>query len=196
MAARGAPPIDQDAVLDVAADLLAAYGVRRVSLSDLSSTAKVSRQSLYRWFGDRDGVVRAVLIRERDRFVDTALAAAADEPDLRPGLEAVIGETLRIAATHPLLNRLRTSDPEVLLPLLASADNVVSATVSAVAVEFITRRVPDADPVRVSEAADVFTRLIVSYLLNPSAIPPARLATIAAAVVVTVLHHEESPALS
>lgn len=195
MAARGAPPIDRDAVLDVATDLLATYGVRRVSLSDLSTTAKVSRQSLYRWFGDRDGVVRAVLIRERDRFVDAALAAAADEPDLREALEAVIGETLRLAATHPLLNRLRVSDPEVLLPLLASADNVVSATVSAVAVEFITSRVPDVDPVRVSEAADVFTRLIVSYLLNPRAIPPARLATIAAAVVVSVLNHEESPAL-
>ena len=196
MAVRGAPPIDRDAVLDVATDLLATYGVRRVSLSDLSTTAKVSRQSLYRWFGDRDGVVRAVFIRERDRFVDAALAAAADEPDLRQGLEAVIGETLRMAATHPLLNRLRVSDPEVLLPLLASADNVVSATVSAVAVEFIASRVPDADPARVSEAADVFTRLIVSYLLNPPTIPPARLATIATTVVVTVLHHEESPALS
>ena len=196
MATRGAPPIDRDAVLDVATDLLATYGVRRVSLSDLSTTAKVSRQSLYRWFGDRDGVVRAVLVRERDRFVEAALAAAADEPDLRQGLEAVIGETLRMAATHPLLNRLRTSDPEVLLPLLASADNVVTATVSAVAVEFITTRVPEADPARVSEAADVYTRLTVSYLLNPPTIPPARLAAIAAAVVVTVLHHEESPARS
>ena len=183
-------------MLDVATDLLATYGVRRVSLSDLSTTAKVSRQSLYRWFGDRDGVVRAVLIRERDRFVDAALAAAVDEPDLRRGLEAVVVETLRIAATHPLLNRLRVSDPEVLLPLLASGDNVVSATVSAVAVGFISSRVPDADPMRVSEAADVFTRLIVSYLLNPPAISPARLATIAATVVVTVLNHEESPALS
>jgi AcrR family transcriptional regulator len=196
MAARGAPPIDRDAVLDVATDLLATYGVRRVSLSDLSTTAKVSRQSLYRWFGDRDGVVRAVLVRERDRFVDAALAAAADEPDLRQGLEAVIAETLRMAATHPLLNRLRVSDPEVLLPLLASADNVVTATVSALAVEFITNRVPDAEPARVSEAADVYTRLTLSYLLNPPTIPPARLATIAATVVVTVLHHEESPALS
>jgi AcrR family transcriptional regulator len=196
VAVRGAPPIDQDVVLDVAADLLATYGVRRVSLSDLSSAAKVSRQSLYRWFGDRDGVVRAVFIRERDRFVDAALAAAADEPDLRLALEAVIGKTLRMAATHPLLNRLRMSDPEVLLPLLASADNVVTVTVSAVAVEFITSRVPDVDPVQVSEAADVFTRLIVSYLLNPPATPPARQASIAATVVVTVLNHEESPALS
>ena len=196
MAVRGAPPIDRDVVLDVATDLLATYGVRRVSLSDLSTTAKVSRQSLYRWFGDRDGVVRAVFIRERDRFVDAALAAAADEPDLRQALEAVIGETLRMAATHPLLNRLRVSDPEVLLPLLASADDVVTATVSAVAVEFITSRVPDADAARVSEAADVYTRLTISYLLNPPVIPPARLATIAATVVVTVLDHEESPALS
>jgi AcrR family transcriptional regulator len=196
MATRGAPPIDRDVVLDVATDLLATYGVRRVSLSDLSTRAKVSRQSLYRWFGDRDGVVRAVFIRERDRFVDAAVAAGADEPDARDALEAVIGETLRMAATHPLLNRLRVSDPEVLLPLLASADNVVSTTVSAVAEEFIASRVPDADPARVSEAADVFTRLVVSYLLNPPAIPPARLATIAATVVVTVLNHEESPALS
>ena len=196
MAARGAPPIDREAVLDVAADLLATYGVRRVSLSDLSTTAKVSRQSLYRWFGDRDGVVRAVLIRERDRFVDAALAAAADEADLRKALEAVVGETLRMASTHPLLNRLRASDPEVLLPLLASSDNVVSATVSAVAVEFMTSRVPDADRDRVREAADVYTRLVVSYLLNPPAIPPRRLATVVATVVVTVLHNEESPALS
>jgi AcrR family transcriptional regulator len=196
MAVRGAPPIDREVVLDVATDLLATYGVRRVSLSDLSAAAKVSRQSLYRWFGDRDGVVRAVLIRERDRFVEAALAAAAEEPELRRGLEAVIAETLRMAATHPLLNRLRMSDPEILLPLLASADNVVTGTVSAVAVAFITTRVPDADPMRVSEAADIYTRLTVSYLLNPPTIPPARLAAIAASAVVTVLHHEETPARS
>ena len=196
MPIRGAPPIDQDAVLDVATELLGTYGVRRVSLSDLSSAARVSRQSLYRWFGDRDGVVRAVLIRERDRFVEAALAAAADKPDVGPALEAVITKTLQMAATHPLLNRLRLSDPEVLLPLLASANNIVSTTVSAVIVEFITSRVPDADPVRVDEAADVFTRLIVSYLVNPPAIPPARLATIAATVVATVLNREESPVLS
>ena len=187
MVSRGAPPVDQDVVLDAAATLLTAYGVRRVSLQDIASAAGVSRQSLYRWFGDRDGVVRAVIARERDRFVDAALAAADREDDLSAAVHALLTETLQRAATHPLLNRLRHSDPEMLLPLLASSEDVVTATVSAIASQFLTARRPDADPARVADAADVLTRLVVSYLIQPPTAPPERIAAIVATLVTVAI---------
>ena len=174
-------------MLDVAAGLLADYGVRRISLQDIAAGAGVSRQSLYRWFGDRDGVVRAVIARERDRFVEAALAAADGEDDLTAAVSALLSETLRTAAAHPLLNRLRQSDPEMLLLLLASEDDVVTATVSAVAFQFVTARRPGADPVRVVDAADAFTRLVVSYLIQPPTAPPERIAAIVATLVTTAI---------
>lgn len=181
-------------MLDVATDLIATYGLRRVSLADLASAAGVSRQSLYRWFGDRDGVARVVIGRERDRFVAAALAAAEGHDDLRSALRVVVETSLRMAEGHPVLNRLRTSDPEVLLTLLASADNVVTTTVSAVAVEFIHARVDDVDAERVAEAADLFTRLVVSYLVQPPSSPVPQTAAVVADVVMTVLNPSERPA--
>lgn len=65
------------------------FGVA-VSMSDVASEAGVSRGSLYRHFGDREHLVRAVLARTADRFV----ASAAVRVDRRRTLSAQFAEAV------------------------------------------------------------------------------------------------------
>jgi AcrR family transcriptional regulator len=60
-----------DRILDAAERCMNRYGIG-VSMRDVATEAGLSRGSLYRYFGDRETLVAAVLERAADRFVATA----------------------------------------------------------------------------------------------------------------------------
>jgi len=49
-------------ILLAARDLLVARGVRRVSMDDVAAAAGVTRQTVYRYFGDRESLVRGAFL--------------------------------------------------------------------------------------------------------------------------------------
>ena len=49
-------------ILLAARDLLVARGVRRVSMDDVAAAAGVTRQTVYRYFGDRESLVREAFL--------------------------------------------------------------------------------------------------------------------------------------
>src|SRR5206468_7580236 len=88
-----------DLILEAAERCMNRYGIA-VSMSDVASEAGLSRGSLYRHFGQRDGLVRAVLARTADRFV----AGAAERIDRRRTLSAQFAEAVAVVAASA--NRL------------------------------------------------------------------------------------------
>ena len=83
-----------DRILEAAERSMTRYGVS-VSMGDVASAAGVSRGSLYRHFGDRDQLLRAVLARVADRFV----ASAAARIDRRRTLSAQFAEAVAYVTT-------------------------------------------------------------------------------------------------
>jgi len=69
------------------------YGLA-VSMGDVASEAGLSRGSVYRHFGDREVLVRAVLDRAADRFV----ALAAEQIDRRRTLSGQFAEAISFVA--------------------------------------------------------------------------------------------------
>ncbi|MFE5524437.1 TetR/AcrR family transcriptional regulator, partial [Streptomyces virginiae] len=67
-------------VLDAAGDLTCEAGWDQVSLSAVAARAEVSRPSVYKEFGNRAGLGRALVVRETQQF----LAGVADA--LYPGV--------------------------------------------------------------------------------------------------------------
>src|SRR4030042_1864255 len=65
-------------ILLPARELLAARGIRRVSMDDVAEAAGVTRVTVYRYFGDRESLVRAA-------FLHLAESLEALVPDLGPG---------------------------------------------------------------------------------------------------------------
>ncbi|WP_406348024.1 TetR/AcrR family transcriptional regulator [Streptomyces sp. NBC_00144] len=98
----------RESLLDSALAALADRDWPGVRMVDVASAAGVSRQTLYNEFGTKDGLARALVRREADRYlqgVDRALAGPAAE---RERMVAVAEWTVAAARSHPLVRALLT----------------------------------------------------------------------------------------
>ncbi|WP_323773841.1 helix-turn-helix domain-containing protein [Alcanivorax sp.] len=105
-------------ILDAGLALFVEFGLRRTTMEDVATRAGIGRATAYRRFADKDQLIQVVILRECQR----QLAMIEDDLEkLESGLERVL-ESFVLAVTrahrHPLLERLLTSEPETILPLL------------------------------------------------------------------------------
>jgi AcrR family transcriptional regulator len=98
----------QTALLDAALHEVLAHGIRRTSASDIARRAGVSRQTLYRYWPDVQALLAALVTRELFEVVAQG-APAGSLDELADGLV----ETADRIRTLPLLDRLRSTDPEL-----------------------------------------------------------------------------------
>lgn len=164
-------------ILDATMRALSAHGIARLSLEDVAREADLSRQTVYRYFGSRDALLEAAIVREEQAFLDDVAAAAATHDDLRPAMEAAVRTALTAARAHPLLDRLLQTEPEALLPFLTTGAGPVLSAARPALEDLLAERLPHAPEQRIGRAADVATRLIISYVLNPPAADVDALAT-------------------
>jgi AcrR family transcriptional regulator len=153
-------------ILDAALAACAASGVRNLTMDDVARRARVGRMTVYRRFGDRDGLVEALTVHETRRCL-AALDAAADpsQPIAEQVAEGLV-TSLRMAAEHPLLSRLARVEGETVLEAL-------NAGVFAAAVAFLGERLRAAQRARalgdtdVEAAAELLVRVALSFVLVP-----------------------------
>ncbi len=155
-------------ILDAAIRAMSTHGLARLSLEDVAQEAGVSRQTVYRYFGNRDALVSAAILREEDAFIARMVASAERHEEFRPALEAAFGEALRAAREHPLLDRLLATEPESLLPFLTTGHGPVLSAARPVVARLLARWVPGLSAPELELVSEAATRLIVSYAISPS----------------------------
>jgi AcrR family transcriptional regulator len=189
------PAVDtSDRILDAANRALVQHGLAKLSLEDVAREAGMSRQTVYRYFGNKDALVTAAVLREEQGFLDKMTAAISAHDDLRPAMEAAIVAGLRAAREHPLLDRLLATEPEALLPFLTTGAGPVLSAARPVIQSLLTERLPHVGDTTLRRAADATTRLFISYAVNP---PDDDIEEVAAGLADLVLHGlktEENPA--
>lgn len=153
--------------MSAAFDRVAAVGLARLSLEDVAEAAGVSRQTLYRHFGSRDGLLRALVLREEEWFIERVVAAAAPHPDVEEAVAAGVCAALDAAREHPLLQRLLREEPGEILPLVVLGKGPVISAARPVVAEILSDRL-DAVEDEVDALADTCTRLLVSHVLDPT----------------------------
>jgi AcrR family transcriptional regulator len=97
-------------LLDGAARAFAAHGLRATTMQAVAQAAGVAKGTLYNHFRTKDEVARTLLASELRRL-------ATDVDGLPPA--EVLARLADELAGHPVLRRLRETDPEVLVALLA-----------------------------------------------------------------------------
>jgi AcrR family transcriptional regulator len=65
------PERAREYLVDVAEECFERYGIRRTTMDDVAARAQVSRPTLYRYFGDRDNLIRTISQRRAARFAGT-----------------------------------------------------------------------------------------------------------------------------
>lgn len=178
-----------DATLEVAAD----HGISRLSVGDVAKRAGLSRQTLYKHFASRDELVSRTVLREAGRMVELVIAAAALHDDPVASLEAAVLETLHLVRDHPLLDRLIATEPEALLPMLIDGQGAVLGAIRAISEQIIEERVPEATAAEAHSAADLLSRMLISYAVRSPDRPPEEVARFLSTAIVAGLTAEAAP---
>jgi AcrR family transcriptional regulator len=167
-----ATPEDElsERILDAALQLSAASGVRNLTMDEVARRARVGRMTVYRRFRDRDGLVEALVVRETRRCLAELDAAADPEQPIAEQMAEGFVTSLRLAFSHPLLQRLARVEPEVVLDTLN--DDQAGAFTAAVA--FLAHRLRRSQEagvigrdVDVDVVAELLSRIAFSFVLVP-----------------------------
>lgn len=135
-------------LLDGAARAFAELGLRAATMQSIARAAGVAKATLYNHFRTKDDVARALLAAELGRVCELARG--------RPATEALVVLAEEVAR-HPVLRRLRDSDPELLLRLLAAGEGGWSGVVDRIAATV---------PLAVADA-ELVGRWLVGLVLQP-----------------------------
>lgn len=176
-------PTVRDRLLDATIEAASIHGLSRLSVGDVATRAGLSRQTLYKHFPNKDALVAEAVLREAQQMVGQIVAAAEAHDDAQESLEAAILLTLELTREHPLLDRLVRTEPESLLPLLIGDGGVVAVAVRSVVEQIIVERTPELDPVEIRRAADLLSRVLISYAVSAPDDPPEVVARFIAALV-------------
>ncbi|MEU0876869.1 TetR/AcrR family transcriptional regulator [Nocardia brasiliensis] len=163
----GLPAADdeQNRLLDAARAEFIEHGFRRTSVGDIAQRAKVSRPTVYRRLGDKDDIVRKVVVREVVSFFVTISAQVLTKPT--PEEKAVEAFVLgvRESRRHPLVTALRQFEPETLTSFLSDNVATMEPVRAAIAMAITGDSLPLDGALR---AAEMFIRVSASLLVVPS----------------------------
>jgi AcrR family transcriptional regulator len=183
-ATPGEPIGTRDQLLAAAIEMAAVHGISRLSMGDVAKRAGFSRPTLYKHYPSKDALVAAVVEQEAGVIVEAVLAAADEHDDPRQALEAAVLTALRLMREHPLLDRVISTEPETLVPLLTTDAGPVLALARLPVQAITAQRLPELDEVSARRFADMLTRLLISYALSAPDDPPEVVAAAIAAVAI------------
>ncbi len=164
----------REELLDAAADLTVGGGYRGLRMTDVAAAAGVSRQTVYNEFSGKDGLAKALVLREAERYLDGVDEAMSAHGELYDAVAAAIAFTLRAAADNPLLKAVLTGeDSEEFLPLLTTRAEPLLLTSRSRIVAHLHAQWPHLDAAAVEVVAESATRLTMSHLVLPLHPPEA-----------------------
>ncbi|GAA4933532.1 helix-turn-helix domain-containing protein [Streptomonospora halophila] len=106
-------------ILDAAAELLVAWGYRRITIEDVAKRAGVGKGTVYLHFRTKELLFLTVLLRVQATLMDGLIASFRRDPQLiRPS--AVASANYTTATENPILRATLTRDSETLGSLVSS----------------------------------------------------------------------------
>lgn len=150
-------------------------------MGDIAADAGVSRQTLYKEFGNKSEFAVALTIHEGERFlaaVEDAVRAHTDNP--RGAIRAALELFLRTAGEDPLIRILLSDDGSGgMLPFVTTQGMPVVVWATARLSAVIEEGWPQAPKRDVELLAEALVRLAISYITNPSETPDSTAASVA-----------------
>ena len=149
-----------------------------ITMSDVAAAAGVSRQTLYKEFGNRNEFGLAFVINEGERFLDDVEAAVREHlDDPRAAIGAALELFLRAAGEDPLIRILLSDDGTGgMLPFVTTQGMPVVQWATARLTAVIEEGWPQAASKDARLLADTLVRLAISYITAAPADSPERTA--------------------
>ena len=165
-------PSARDALLATARRVVVAGDWERMPLAEIATRAGVSRQTLYKEFGSKDGLAQALSAQATALYLAELATVLEQHPDDPvAGTRAAVEHTLRTGADDPLLKAILSSarGPSELLPLLTTRAEPLLHSSLDLLTRYLTSHWPHLSTRDVSLVAESVIRLTVSHLVLPLA---------------------------
>jgi len=177
---QAAKELLRETLFGAARDELQRRAWSEITMSDIAKAAGVSRQTLYKEFGNRDEFGQAFVIHEGERFLDGVEAAVREHlDDPRAAVGAALEVFLRTAGEDPLVRILLSDDGTGgMLPFVTTQGMPVVEWATARLTAVIEEGWPEAPATDARLLAESLVRLAISYVTAPSG-PPERTASAA-----------------
>jgi AcrR family transcriptional regulator len=154
-------------ILDASFALADKVGLGKLTMSDVAREARLSRQTVYRYFSSKHDLFMALVLREEEVLFRQLQDAIAPHRELRPAIEAAFRTMLRAMRAHPLLDRVMATEPQELLPYLTVEANPVRDMGVRAMEQVFSDRMEGVSPMLAHRAAELCSRLITSYAIMP-----------------------------
>ena len=165
-----APDAITERILDAALEQFQLVGLRRSTIDDVARRARVGRVTVYRRVGQKDELVKAVILRELRRLFAAVDAATAPLATVQERLAEGFAVVLRTVREHPLFQRLLAVEPESVLPYLTvDGGPIITLTAAYLAGQIRHAQRAGLAPADVEPepVAEIMARLAHSVLLTP-----------------------------
>ncbi len=162
------PPSTDDLherVLRTSASVLLGTGLDGFEVDVVAERSGVGRSTIYRRFGDRNGLLSATLAHEARRFLGALAVTVASIDDLEEQVVAAFSAGLRLVRSSDLADLLR-SEPLLLRVLTVDSGPLVTVACDQLVAEGLRRR-PALDAARTRRTAEVLVRLALSFVVQP-----------------------------
>jgi AcrR family transcriptional regulator len=174
-AAAAAPPAADrmsERILDAALELVAASGLRRLTMDDIAVKAGVGRMTVYRRFGERERLIDALAVREVRRCLAVLDRAVDRSEEIGDQMADGFSATLRLVREHPLLDRFARHEQGTALEALNADGAAIFALARGFTAGLIREaqergEIGDVDP---EQAAELLVRIGVSFVLIPATV--------------------------
>ncbi len=163
----------RETLFGAARDQLESKAWSEITMSHIAAAAGVSRQTLYKEFGNRAEFGQAFVIHEGERFLDGVDAAVREHlDDPRAAIGAALAKFLHSAGEDPLVHILLSDDGTGgMLPFVTTQGMPVVYWATARLTATIEEGWPQAPSAKVKLLAESLVRLAISYITAPSEDP-------------------------
>lgn len=162
----------KDRILQAAIALFVEQGIRKVSMDDVAARSGVSRVTLYRYFGDREALVRTAFFAPMESLEQLQRELqGADTPTVEGVLVAIAD---RIAAQPAIDLPVHRDELEALYPALAAEYAEHRDAVAHRLISWVFALAEKSGRLRPGVRKDLVEGVVWDLLVNPLAIPAVR----------------------
>lgn len=163
-----APTRTRDRILRTVLEWAEDTGMRKISMDDIATRAKLGRATLYLHFPGRDALINAAVRAELDRFFAAMQAELDryDDPDER--LIHTFAHAYRTLRNHRILKAVMRLNPQILMPFIIGDGLAID-----LGREFVMANLRGGgalDEQAATELAELVVRSFHSFVLAPSTV--------------------------
>lgn len=161
-------PATRDRILEGALAALGRVGPRRLTMSDVSEKAGLSRGTVYRYFPTKEDLLAVLAEYEQDRFAEGLRRTLASSAPEEASVEAVVEYIIGYLRQHPALPLMIDVEPEFVLAFMRRQMPFFHRITEELLGSVMSRTRPVREGwVTVTELNDLLMRVVLSVFLVP-----------------------------